>query len=360
MKSYCKGLKIDRAFVEQAYMSWLYSQAGKKNAWRIKGEHGDVEHLIAEITREISTRTLTFVPIKYEERTEGVNQKVRHIGIESVKEQVVEHVVILAIKDLFNAKIGHYQCAGIRGRGQLMASKAIRKWIVKAPGSYFVKADIRKCYESTPHEVVMEFYRKYVKSDDVLYCIESILGTFKHGLNLGGFFSLITMTLLLSKAYHYLEGLGKQKRGKHVGLIAHQIWFMDDILLIGNRKADVKSAARKLECYLARELGLTLKQWKVSRVGIEPIDMVGFVHRPGKTTIRARVFIHARRSFKRFAKSPSLKQARRVSSYWGYFKHTDSWRWITRNKAHRLARHAARMVSLRDRRHNDCVLQRRT
>ena len=64
MKSYCKGLRIDEALVVSAYESWLDSKAGKKNAWRVPQEHGSASALIAEIVREVETRSLTFRPIK--------------------------------------------------------------------------------------------------------------------------------------------------------------------------------------------------------------------------------------------------------------------------------------------------------
>ena len=349
MKSYCKGLVVTKAYVTDAYNHWVYSQAGKKNIWRVAKEHGSADKLINEIFHEIETRTLRFDPIICEDRKEGVSQKVRHIGIESVKQQVVEHIVIIAINDFYTAKLGHYQCVGEKGRGQLYASKAIRKWVSKEPRSYYVKADIRKCYESTSHEVIRAFYKKYVKSPDILYCIDCLLDTFDRGLNLGGFFSLVTMNLLLSQAYHYLERLGTERRGKHMPLIDHQLWFMDDILLIGSRKASVKSAARKLAAFLQATLGLSLKPWKVSLVATEPIDMVGFVHRPDCTTLRSKIFIHARRAIVRFARKPSIRLARRVCSYWGYLINANCWRWIKDHRAHHVLRLAAKMLSIQDR-----------
>lgn len=349
MKSYCKGLVVNKAFVTNAYDHWVYSQAGKKNIWRVAKEHGSAIALIDEISHEIESRTLRFDPIIYQERLEGANQKIRHIGIESVKQQVVEHIVIIALESLYNAKLGYYQCAGVAGRGQLYASTSIRKWVSKENHSYYVKADIKKCYESTSHDVIRAYYSKYVKSPDVLYCIDCLLDTFERGLNLGGFFSLITMNLLLAQAYHYLEGLGNERRGKHVPLIDHQLWFMDDILLIGSRKANVKSAARKLESYLKRELGLSLKPWKVSRVDTDPIDMVGFVHRPTHVTVRSKIFIHARRAFVRFARKPSIRCARRVSSYWGYLIHANCWTWIKDHRAHHTMKLAANLLSMQDR-----------
>ena len=351
MKTYCKRLDIGREFVAEAYVRWRASQAGKKNEWRVSREHGGADALIDEIAAEIHGRCLTFAPIRYEERFEGTGGKLRRIGIECVKQQVVEHVVMLAIEPLWKAKLGAYQTAGVRGRGQVCASRAIRRWCDKMPRGYYVKADIRKCYESTSHEVVRGYYAKHIRSADVLYCVDALLATVDGGcgLNLGGAFSLVTMTLLLADAYHYVEGLGRRRRGKWVPLAVHQLWFMDDILLMGGRKADVRSAARKLEAFLAERYGLHLKPWKVCRIDAEPIDMCGFVNSPRKTGVRGRIFVRAGRAFRRFGRHPCVTLARRAVSYWGFLAHADTWRWAVKTNAHAVRHRASRLISSTER-----------
>lgn len=51
LKSYCKGLRIDEAFVARAYDQWAHARAGRKNAWRVTDEHGSSQALVSEIAR---------------------------------------------------------------------------------------------------------------------------------------------------------------------------------------------------------------------------------------------------------------------------------------------------------------------
>lgn len=107
--------------------------------------------------------------------------------------------------------------------------------------------------------------------------------------------------------------------------------YMDDILFIGAAFKDVKKAARLFCAYLRDELGLEIKPiWHVKALAKEPIDIMGFVIRRDRTTVRARIFVRARRQFLRawaYLEAGgyiTIKAARRIISYRGYFSHTDS------------------------------------
>ncbi len=323
MKSYCKGLVVDRALVQRAYDAWSSRPSGRKNAHRVVEQYGCADALVDEILWEITMRTLEFEPIRRYTHVEPTNGKVRVIGIESVKQQVVDYVACLALEPLLEAKIGFYQVAAVPKKGQRLCRGALRRWVRGA--TYHVKLDVRQCYPSTSHEVVMGVLRKYVRSADVLYVCESLLATYDMGgLEIGSYFSLRMMQLVLSFAYHHVESLGKVRRGKYRALVDHQLWHLDDALLVGRDKRDLKRAVRSLERYMLSSLGLSIKPWKIARTGdAEPLDMGGWVVRTHRCTLRSRIFLRGMRSFRRFEATPVVGNAKRCASYWGWFRHGD-------------------------------------
>lgn len=348
MKTYCKGLAIDRSIVAEAYREWSEAPAGKKNAWRVIQEHGCAANLIDEVAREIAERRLRFEPIHRCEHAEPTNGKVRTIGVESVKQQLVDYVVVHCCREFLDARAGYYQASSVKGKGAVFAMKTIRRWVSGGgPSMFFVKMDVRKCYPSTSHDVVRRIFRKHIASEDVLYCVDRLLGTYTGGgLEIGSYFSLRAEMLVLSYAYHYVESLHKERRGKRRQLVAHQLWYMDDVLLMGQDKRDLRMAARSLAKYMKKELGLEIKPWKICRVGEdEPIDMAGYVVRPSHVEVRAGTFLRGMRAFRRFNRRPGLKRARRVTSYMGYFKHADCQSLIERRDMHATMRAARRYVS---------------
>ena len=348
MKTYCKGLRIDEALIGRAYGKWHDAAAGRKNAWRVADEHGGAQALIEEIEREIRQRSLTFRPIKRYRHREPTNGKLRIIGIESVKQQLCDYVAIEALSDLLRAKVGFWQVSSVKGKGQLMAANAVSRWVQE--GGYFVHLDIRKCYPSIKSDVVMRILRRYVRSPDVLYLCETLLATYGGGLEIGSFFSLRMAQLVLSFGYHAVEGMRKARRRCGVPMVTHQLWYADDIYLFSRDKRNLRSAARQLQRLLLKDFGLRVKPWKVCRVGDqEPVDVVGFTVRRNRVTLRPTLFLRACRAFRRCRRAPTLQRSRRVCSYWGWFKHTDSLGLVTGNGFDKTFRQARRRVGAAER-----------
>lgn len=352
LKSYCKGLRIDGALISRAYESWLNAPAGKKNAWRVPDEHGSAESLIAEIESEIASRTLALRPIKRYRHREPTNGKLRIIGVESVKQQICDYVTIEALSGLLRSKVGFWQVSSVKGKGQLMAANAVSRWVQE--GGYFVHLDVRKCYPSIKADVVMRILRRYVRSPDVLYLCETLLATYGGGLEIGSYFSLRMAQLVLSFGYHAVENMHKVRRGCNVPMVAHQLWYADDIYLFSQDKRNLRSAARQLQRLLLKDFGLHVKPWKVCRVSDdEPVDVVGFTVRRNRVTLRPTLFLRARRAFRKYRRAPTLGRARRVASYYGWFKNTDSFGLVMNNGFDKTFKQAKRHVSAVERKRHE-------
>lgn len=347
IKTYCKHLVIDEAFVQAAYDEWRSHEAGRKNEWRVYKEHGSPEALVAEITRDANALALRFAPIATKPRREG--GKVRDIGIEPVKQQVCGYVADAALSDLMEAKLGFWQVSR-PGMGQFKGGRAAQRWLRSC--GYHAHADHRKCYDSTSTGVVMRILRKLVRNEVVLHICEAIMASYPGGhLMIGSYFSMRMAHLVLSYGYHHVEQLCKVRRGKRYALVKHQVWYADDLWLFGDDKRDLKRALRELDRYMRREFGLRLKPWKACRAGDdEPADVAGAVARPGRLTVRSCTFLNARRAVLRFRRKPwSIDLARRVVSYFGWLKNTDCFEFCVDNRVFRAVSKAKRLISINER-----------
>lgn len=370
MKTYCKGLVVDVSIVWKAYCTWLEAPAGRKNKWRVRDEYGSDSALVREIVYEIKHRTLTLRPIHRYTSKERSNGKVRLIGVESIKQQIVDYIIVLCLNPMLSAKVGYYQVAGVRGKGSLFASQKVFKWLNDGTCRYHVKSDITKCYLSTDIEMVYDKLSKYVGSKDIMYLIRVVFDTYrasendvgqqmcdddcscdnsgdvKTGLEIGSYFSMRIMAFILSFAYHYVESLHKTRRDKKISLVSHQLWQMDDIVLFSRSKKDLKMAMRKLERYLRNELGLRIKPWKICEVSEEePVDICGYKIRPSHIELREGTFLRGRRAIIAFNKRKTLYNAYRVVSYYGLFVHSDCKDFIKKTRMNHVAYEARRVIS---------------
>lgn len=298
-----------------------------------------------EVVRYIATymceciikKDLKLKPIKYFTIIDGMNKKERIIGVEEPLHQMFDYVAVKGMLPMLNAKIGIFQCASMPKKGQSYGKKYIEKWVKEKKTAYYVKGDIKKCFPSIPIHKLKRLLKRDIKDSTLLWLAFTLLDKFEYGLSIGSFLSQYLCNYYLSYAYHYAsEQLFKIRNTKYNGsvrvrLINHVLFYMDDFLLTSSSKKDLRKGMNLLIEYFNDFLELEVKpKWKVCRIDSEPIDMMGFVFRKGKTTIRAKIFLKIRRYFlkarKRIKnKKPiSEKLAFQCVSGYGWFKNTDS------------------------------------
>lgn len=334
----------------EAINTWRKSESGSKNYWRIAKEHGSDEALVDEIFREIRTRRLRFRPIRYETRTTPPSCKPREIGQESVKQQIVDYVTILAMEDFLNAKIGFYQVASIKDKGPFFSARTVKKWIWTGLG-YWSHLDAKKCYQSIKADVVMRVLEKYIRSDDILYMASVLLSTYRDGLSIGSFFSLKMAQLILSFGYHFLEQPVVRRRGKNHTLVDHQLWYADDVYLFSRSKKRLSLAIIRLQIYMSENFGVYIRSGKIRQINTdEPVKITMFMCDPNKTTIKSDLFLRIRRAYENFKSNPNIHNARKVCSYWGYLKKTNTFEFVIGNGYDKVFRQAKQYVSTYDRR----------
>lgn len=297
------------------------------------------EIVISEIQNEIKSRNISFPEIWYREKLDGSSGKIRRIGIQNIKQQLYDYIAVEGLKPVLK-RIGEYQYASIEGRGTTKGKGVISRWIRNKNMRYFVKLDVKKCFESIDHDKIMEFLKKLVKNEPLLNLIELLIGNFERGLSIGSYLSQYLCNLYMSILYHeIMENMYRIRRGKRgekrINLVRHCLIYMDDILMIGSRKRDLEKAVKQT-IKKATEMGLEIKlNYQAKEIDGNCIDMLGFKIYRTHTEIRGRTFLRVRRSFRRARKRLTEGVARKCLSYYGYLKHTNSRRFQRKWKVRR-------------------------
>ena len=297
-----------------------------------------VEIVIEKIQKEITDENISFPPIWYREKIDGSSGKVRRIGIQNVKQQLYDYIAVEGLKPVLK-RIGEFQYASIKGRGTTKGKETISRWIRNRNMKYFVKLDVRKCFESIDHNLLIEFLEKHIKNEKLIWLIQTLIRSFKKGLSIGSYLSQYLCNLYMSILYHYImEELYKTRRGKRTNLVRHCLIYMDDILLIGSRRRDMENAVKHV-IEKAEGMGLVIKpNYQVKSIDGNCIDMMGYKIYRTHTEIRGRIFLRVRRSFRRARKRITLRIAKKCISYYGYLKHTNSKRIIRTWKVRKIIR----------------------
>ena len=335
MKRYCKNVDItDVQTIYPWVAACIAGKLGRKDFLELMYKYGDTSGIAMEIVKRIKQRDLDLKPILFFERKDGLSGKVRTLGVEEPLQQCMDYVAVNALMPLFEAKIGSGQCASIPHRGQVYGKKKLEYWVNGdfKHSKYYNKADIYHCYQSISPKIIKKHLERDVKNDTLIWFTMELIKTHGDGLSIGSYICQYLCNYLLSYAYHYAtEQLYKTRRGKRIRLCYHVLFYMDDVILIGNDKRNLKIAMQKLDKYIQGELGVHFKpKYNVKEVNKEPIDMMGYVIHRHYTTIRGKIFLRARRTMLHGWKVIQSKHflplisAYRIISYRGFFVNSNS------------------------------------
>lgn len=393
MKTYCKNFDItNRDLIRKATYNCLEKKYIRKDTLKLlrqysnsnlttkdiremiknNGKHSVypyVENIIDGIRKELIERKIVLKPIVYKEKVDGSCLKIRTIGIQDVKQQIYDYVAIEGLQPMLK-RIGEYQYASIKGRGPIKGAQRIQRWLRNKNIRYAGKADVKKCYENISRENMMKFLHKYVKNDHLLWLINELLITFGSGLSIGSYLSQFLCNLYMSQLYHEISEnmfrVRKHKNGinERINLVTHVLIYMDDILILGTNSKDLNKAMKLIIKFAKDEMGLEVKaSWTVFKTRLKDrktkdekyegqfIDMMGFRIYRWHTTIRRRVFIRIRKAYMRTLKCIKTHKtilvslARKCLSYYGYIKHTDSFKFKKRYNVYEIVKCCKKVVS---------------
>lgn len=289
-----------------------------------------------DLSWEIKNRSINIHPIRYSKRFDGASRKMREIGIQTIKHQILDHIAVRACHEMWGKRIAPYQCASIAERGQIYGKKMIERAIRNKPEDaiYAVKGDIHKCYPSINVKILKKKLENDIDNPDLIYLLFFLIDTFKEGLSIGSYLSQFLSN-------YYISFICRGIERKYAKKYTAQIYYMDDFLIIGKDKTVLIAIMKETIQKFKDELDLEVKpNWEVfpidrlcagrKRRG-RPIDMMGYIIYRDHTEIRDTIFLRARRcyldtyleytQFNRWM-PPSL--AHKCISYFGWFKNSNS------------------------------------
>ena len=285
-----------------------------------------VEQLLTGILSDLRAGTWRHAPPMHQHRfctskSKGTAGKWRDLYCPTLRDHVVHHMAILASERVFTRGMYRFSCGNVIGRGTSDAVHAITRWCRNdMQWRYFVKLDIRHFFDSLTADQVMAALRKRIKDEQLLRIHEQILHSAPVAVPpvavpIGYYPSPWYANLVLEDMDHYItEQLYKVRRGKRIPWVWHYIRFVDDMLLMGSSKRDLRKAVAAIQAWLHDHLGLELKtSWEIREIaryengrivkGTGRIDFIGYSFDRTRTILRAGQYLSTRRLTHRMAKS---------------------------------------------------------
>ena len=367
MKRYCKNIDIADPKICEKAIQKCFKKKSKKDMKRADivrcfQRYGTEENMALQMSKEIRAHRLNLPPISWEHRRDKSNGKLRLVGVEDIWQQFYDNLACIGLEDL-ERRIGKYQCACLKGRGSKWGKEQIELWLSEGNIRVIHQYDITKNYENTSRENVMAFLRYHIKNDALLWLIDELLKTSQKGLIIGSVLSVSLNALYISQIYHFIEDdlyrIRHHKNGEdeRIQLAAHQIFFVDDFAIYCTSFKNAEMADKRIRAY-AEKLGYHLHDYirktAVSQKTYQ--DMMGYRMYSDHTTMRRRNYIKTKRALRNFDRRPTLHNARKVVSFNGFIKSTNSFRFRKKYHAKRIVKRARRYVS----RHDKSIIRGKT
>ncbi len=253
-------------------------------------------------------------------------------------EQWVQHVVITVLKPIFKKGMYEYSCGSIPNRGIHYGKKYIEKFIKNNPKEikYVLKFDIYHFYQSINVDILKEKFRKTIHDsrmlDLIFYILDSNVATIdgqeiSGGLPIGFYTSQWFANWFLQDFDHFIK--------EELKAMCY-VRYMDDIVIFGRNKKELRKNFERIKEYLAR-LDLKIKgNYQIFRFDYIDkqgnrrgrfIDFMGFKFYRDKTTIRSSIFLRAIRKARKLGKEKQISwyEACQMISYAGWFYYTDTY-----------------------------------
>lgn len=237
-------------------------------------------------------------------------------------DQVIQHCLIDSAGWVMERQFLPECCCSIIQRGALYASRLVRENI-RRKMKYYVKFDIHHFFQSIDHDILKRMLRKLYKDKRLLASFDEIIDSNKNGIPIGNYTSQDFANLYLTGLDRYIKQTLK---------IKGYVRYMDDFVIMGRNKRELKKAIPLILDYVKDKLHLeTHYHEHYENIRDHPLDLCGFRHGRERVIMRKRIWRRARRCLLRQHRHISKARARRLMSYLGYLKYSDSHKIINDN-----------------------------
>lgn len=190
----------------------------------------------------------------------------------SFEERILHHAVMRVLEQRFEQHFMNDTYACRKGKG---TEKAILKAFRNTKNcQWYLKLDMKTYFDTIDHDILKQKLQRIIKDQRMLNILEQIISSYcvqpGKGIPIGNLTSQFFANFYLSFFDHFVK---EQLRVKQY------VRYMDDCVLWGSSKQEVKEWRAKAEHYLAAELQLKLK-YAVLNTTENGVPFLGFLIKP--------------------------------------------------------------------------------
>lgn len=249
--------------------------------------------------------------------------KKRNLMIPCLEDQAAMQAWLNIATPYIERRNYYYNCGSIPKAGQSRAVNGLKRRLkCRKPPKWAAVTDIRKFYETCPHEAVMSGLRRMFKDEQFTDFAKRMMENMSDtgvGLAIGypvshWFANIALMETDLALRREFPDVL--------------HFRYMDDTILISRNKRHLRKALTFYAACVAG-LGMEIKRnWQVFPLQARAVEFLSYRFFIGYTMMTKKLMFRIARKMRRAAAAMNVQTARGVMSYMGILKHCNSHNFI--------------------------------
>lgn len=229
---------------------------------------------LAKLSRELRNRAYKSRPLR-RIRISKPDGGERLLGVPCVRDTVVQSTCLLLMSPLFEVDFSIYSFA-FRPHRNAHQAIAMTRFHLSRENDWVVIADIKKCFDSLDHHVLLRFVSQKISDPDFLKLIQQwltndVIEFGETGPTIQGVAQGSVLSPLLANIY--LDPLDKHFEKLDIPFVR----YADDITIMAKTKVEARKRLKIMEDFLMEPLHLQLKPAKTNFVSIdEGFSFLGF------------------------------------------------------------------------------------
>ena len=250
--------------------------------------------------------------------------KHRLISAPPFVDRIVHHAIVNVIDPVFDKSFIEDSYACRKGKGAHKAVKRLQIFLRKTKTNYALKCDISKYFAHIDHDILFALIRKKVTDRRLLVLLRHIIDSYPEGIPIGNLTSQLFANIYLDPLDRYIKQDLRRR---------YYLRYVDDFLILGESKDDLKKVLDQITVFLSEHLKLELHPKKVR---IFPtwlgVDFVGYVVFPDHICLRSKNVRRFRKKLKKLTvqlERGNIDQEyfeSSINSWIGHASHADSFR----------------------------------
>ncbi len=235
---------------ENLIRAFFKAAKGKRRKNEVMAFQADFDNQIRKLQHGIFNCNPDIGNYKY---FQVFDPKPRNICAAAFPEQVLHHAVMNVCEPVLEAYAVFDSYACRKGKGQHKAIHRAQAFSNKY--EWYLKLDVKKYFDSIDHMIALKLLCRRFKDKDLIILFARMLDAYHtqlgKGVPIGNLISQHLANFYLGGFDHYI---------KEVCRVKAYLRYMDDLLLFGRTKAELKFLTDEIRWHLKAELELELKE----------------------------------------------------------------------------------------------------